>query len=388
MHILASHNYYRQRGGEDAVFEASTALLESRGHRVSRFTMHNDTAASMNQIALAASTLWNPNAYRRLRETIRRDRPDVAHFMNTFPLLSPASLYAARDSGVPVVQTLHNYRLFCINGLFFRDGHACETCANKSVPWPGVRRACYRGSVPASAVVCGLNSVHRLLGTWNRVAGVYIALTDFARDKFIECGLPPEKLVVHPNFLYPDPGAGTGDGGFALFVGRLSEEKGLPVLLEAWRSLGPRVPLKIVGGGPLSEKVAAGAREQSAIEYLGSRPACDVIALMKRAKVLVFPSSCYEGLPMTIIEAFASTLPVVTSNLGSMSSLIAHERTGLHFRPGDAGDLASKVEWVFSHPAELARMRREARYEFETRYTAEIHHRRLLEIYERAIRNR
>jgi glycosyltransferase involved in cell wall biosynthesis len=154
------------------------------------------------------------------------------------------------------------------------------------------------------------------------------------------------------------------------------------------RDSGPRVPLKIVGGGPLSEKVAAGAREQSAIEYLGSRPACDVIALMKRAKVLVFPSSCYEGLPMTIIEAFASTLPVVTSNLGSMSSLIAHERTGLHFRPGDAGDLASKVEWVFSHPAELARMRREARYEFETRYTAEIHHRRLLEIYERAIRNR
>lgn len=388
MHILASHNYYRQRGGEDAVFEASAALLESRGHRVSRFTMHNDTATSMNRVTLAASTLWNPNAYRKLREMIRRDRPDVAHFMNTFPLLSPAALYAARDSGVPVVQTLHNYRLFCINGLFFRDGHVCETCANKSVPWPGVRRACYRKSIPASAVVCGLNGVHRSLGTWNRAVGVYLTLSDFARDKFIECGLPPEKLVVHPNFLYPDPGAGAGDGDFALFVGRLSEEKGLPVLLEAWRSLGPRVPLKIVGGGPLSEKVAAGAREQSAIEYLGPRPACDVIALMKRAKVLVFPSVWYEGLPMTIIEAFATSLPVIASDLGSMSSLIVHERTGLHFRPGDAEDLASKVEWVVSHPAEFAGMRREARKQFEAQYTAEIHHRRLLEIYERAIRNR
>ena len=353
MKILAVHNRYQRPGGEDQVFVDETALLEARGHRVVRCEVHNDQVEHMNRLTLAKDTVWNTSAYRELGALIRRERPDVAHFHNTLPLVSPAGYYAARAEGVPVVQTLHNYRLLCPVSLFFRDGRVCEDCMGKTVPWPGVVHGCYRGSRAASGVIATMLTVHRALRTWTEMVDVYVALTEFARNKFVEGGLPAGKIVVKPNFVAPDPGPGQGGGGYALFVGRLAPEKGTGTMLDAWDRLGTGFPLKIVGDGPLKDRVAGAAAGRSNVELLGHRPVADVHALMREADMLIFPSEWYETFGRVAAEAFAAGTPVVAADIGAVAELVEHGRTGLKFRPGDPEDLAAQVEWALSHPAEL-----------------------------------
>ena len=385
MKILAVHNRYQQPGGEDQVFLAETTLLESYGHHVLRYEVHNDQVKRVDRLTLAKDTVWNTSAYRELGALIRRERPDVVHFHNTLPLVSPAGYYAARAEGVPVIQTLHNYRLLCPVALFFRDGRVCEDCMGKAVPWPGVVHKCYRGSRAASGVIATMLTVHRALGTWTEMVDVYVALTEFAKSKFIEGGLPARKIVVKPNFVYPDPGRGQGGGGYALFVGRLSPEKGVGTLLAAWERLGRRIPLKVVGDGPLRKQAAEAGIRHSCVEYLGYRPAEEVHALLKEASVLVFPSEWYEGFSRVAAEAFATATPIIASDIGSAAELVEHGHTGLRFRPGDPEDLAAQAGWFVSHPEEHARMRREVRAEYEAKYTAERNYRALMEIYEAAL---
>jgi glycosyltransferase involved in cell wall biosynthesis len=225
-------------------------------------------------------------------------------------------------------------------------------------------------------------TTHRALRTWTEVVDVYVALTEFARRKFIEGGLPAGKLVVKPNFVYPDPGPGEGRGGYALFVGRLSPEKGVGTLLAAWERLDRRIPLKVVGDGPLREQVAEAANRRSCVEHLGYRPAEEVHALLKEASVLVFPSEWYEGFSRVVAEAFATATPIIAADIGAATELVEHGHTGLRFRPGDPEDLAGQAGWFFSHPEEHPRMRREVRAEFEAKYTAEQNYRMLIDIYE------
>jgi glycosyltransferase involved in cell wall biosynthesis len=383
---LFLHNHYQQPGGEDQVFTAESNLLDAQGHWVLRYTMHNDQVTRMSSLGLAKATVWNDEVYRELRTLIRREQPQIAHFHNTFPLISPAAYYAARAEGVPVVQTLHNYRLLCPNALFFREGRVCEDCLGKTFSWPGVVHACYRESRPASGAVAAMQSVHWSVGTWVKAVDAYIALTEFAREKFIEGGLPSDKIVVKPNFVNPDPGAGGGEGGYFLFVGRLSREKGVETLLAAWERLREESYLKIVGDGPLAPKVAAAAERVRGLEWVGRQSRERVLALMKNARALIFPSVWYEGFPMVIAEAYAVGLPVIASDLGSMSSLVDHGRTGLRFRPGDPQDLAAQVEWASGQSTELDRMRGEARAEFERNYTAEHNYRLLMETYQRVVK--
>jgi glycosyltransferase involved in cell wall biosynthesis len=385
MKVLLLHNRYQQPGGEDQVFAAEGDLLEAHDCRVLRYTLHNDSVTHMSQTELAKATIWNGATYRKLRALIRRERPQVAHFHNTFPLISPAAYYAAQAEGVPVVQTLHNYRLLCSNAQFFREGRVCEDCLGKALPWPGVAHACYRGSRSSSAAVATMLTTHRALGTWTKRVDVYVALTEFARQKFIQGGLPANKITVKPNFVYPNPEAGDGRGRYVLFVGRLSQEKGVDTLLAAWEILKEKVPLKIVGDGPLAPEVAKAAARSKEVEWLGRQPKDRVLDLMRDAQALLFPSLWYEGFPVVIAEAYAVGLPVVASDLGSMSSLIDHGRTGLHFRPGDPKDLADRVGWALAHPAEMGQMRREARAEFEGKYTAKRNYQLLTEIYRTAI---
>ncbi len=382
--MLLLHNHYQQPGGEDQVFAAEGALLEAHGHEVLRYTLHNDSVTGMGRVDLAKKTVWNGSAYRDLRALIRRERPQVAHFHNTFPLISPAAYHAVKAEGVPVVQTLHNYRLLCPNALFFREGRVCEDCMGKTAPWPGVLHACYRDSRPSSAMVTATLTAHRAIGTWNKAVDAYITLTDFARQKFIQGGLPAHKVTTKPNFIQPDPGAGEGRGDYVLFVGRLSREKGVDTMLAAWHTPKARMRLKIVGDGPLASEVAKAAGRSEQVEWLGRQPGDRVLALMKDARALLFPSVWYEGFPMVIVEAYATGLPVIASDLGSMSSLIHHGRTGLHFRPGDPDDLAEQVGWASAHPAELRRMRGEARSKFDAKYTADRNYRLLTEIYDAA----
>ena len=385
MKVLLVHNYYQQPGGEDQVFASEGELLETHGHSVVRYTAHNDKVSEMNSLSLIQATLWNKAVYSELRSLIKKERPQVAHFHNTFPLISPAAYYAAKAEGVPVVQTLHNYRLLCPSqgGVFLRNGQVCEDCLGKFLPWPGIVHGCYRNSKAGTAVHSIMLSLHRALQTWTKTVDIYIALTDFARQKFIQGGLPAEKIVVKPNFVYPDPTPGKGQGGYALFVGRLSPEKGIDTLLAAWKRLDSKVPLKIVGDGPLALQVDKATQQIPGVEWLGRLPKTEVLALMKDAYILLFPSLWYEGFPMVIAEAFAVGLPIVASEIGSMSSLITSGRNGLHCRPGNPEDLAVQVKWTLTHSAELTQMRQEARAEFENKYTAEQNYQILMEIYQR-----
>jgi glycosyltransferase involved in cell wall biosynthesis len=382
--IFIVHEYYQQPGGEDQVFAAESDLLEASGHRVIRYTDHNDRVKDVGSLALARATVWNGTAYRTLRKLFREEAPQIVHFHNTFPLISPAAYYAARAEGVPVVQTLHNYRLFCTNSLFFRDGHVCEDCFGRTLPWPGVIHSCYRGSPAASGTVAAMLAAHRALRTWTKMVDMYIALTEFAREKFIQGGLPVEKVAVKPHFVHPDPGPGEGRGGYALFVGRLSPEKGSKTLLSAWEHLGGRLPLKIVGDGPLAPQTAAAVRQVPEVKWLGQLPLEEVYKLMGEAAFLVFPSEWYETFGRVAIEAFARGTPVVASKIGAIAELVEHGRTGLHFRPGDSNDLAAQVEWALKHPAELKQMRKEARADFTAKYTAGRNYESLMEIYQAA----
>jgi glycosyltransferase involved in cell wall biosynthesis len=385
MRVLTVHNYYQQPGGEEQIWATESALLESYGHEVIRYTLDNDAIKGMNPLLLAKNTVWNSGVYRELRSLIRQQKPQIAHFHNTFPMISPAAYYAVKDEGIPVVQTLHNYRLLCPNALFFRQGRVCEDCLGKPFPLPGIVHGCYRGSRPASAVVAATASFHSLLGTWSQAVDVFIAYSRFAMDKFIQGGLPAEKLAFKTNFLHPAPQPGTGEGGYALFVGRLSVEKGLGVMLDAWRQLGGKIRLKILGDGPMAGLVTEAVKEMPEIEWLGRIPLEQVYEVVGNAAFLVFPSEWYETFGRVAIEAFAKGTPVVASKIGAITELIDHKRTGLHFLPSNPTDLADKINWLLEHPQELSQMRQEARAEFETKYTAEDNYKRLMEIYESAI---
>lgn len=386
MKVLFCHNYYQQPGGEDQVFADETRLLESRGHHVLRYTLHNDEIARIGRLEAARRTFWNRDSYASLRTLISREQPDVMHCANTFPLISPAAYYAARAEGVPVVQSLHNYRLLCPNSLLLRDGHVCEDCLGKWTPWPAVVHGCYRQSRAGSAVVAGMLAVHRLLRTYRRMVSVYITLAEFSRRKFIQGGLPAERIVVKPNFVDPDPGPGTGGGGYAVFVGRLSVEKGIDVLLAAWSRLNSPARLKIVGDGPLSETVRQAAATDPRIAYTGQRTRQEVCDLVGDAACLVMPSICYEHGPKSLIEAYAKGTPVIASRLGAMAEQVEDGVTGRLFSPGDPSDLAVKLNDLLHDASRCDRMRRAARHMYEQRYMADANYSALMTIYRRACR--
>jgi glycosyltransferase involved in cell wall biosynthesis len=386
MRILILHNRYQIPGGEDTTLQTEKALLETHGHCVALLEVNNDHINGLWEKAkVAAYTVYSPPSKRLVLKKIASFQPDIVHIHNFFPVLSPSVYYACREAGVPVVQTLQNYRLFCANYSFSRDGKVCEDCLGTFFPWPSIVHACYRNSRVGSTVVATMQFVHQTMQTWEKMIDTYITVTEFSRQKYIQCNLPTSKLVVKPNFVYPDPGTGKGQGNYALFVGRLSPEKGIETLLTSWENLEGKLPLKILGEGPLADRVAVAAQKLEGVEWLGKLPRQQVLKLMKDARVLIFPSLWYEGFPLVIVEAYAVGLPVIASDIGSQSSLIDHDRTGLLFRPGDSEDLQAKVKWILTHPEALAQMRKEARAEFENKYTAEQNYKMLIDIYEQVL---
>jgi len=388
MKIIVAHNFYQQPGGEDQVFADECRLLAEHGHEVTPFTVHNDDVPEYSRLGLARATVWNGAVAAELGELVRTTKSELVHFHNTFPLLSPAVYHAARSAGAAVVQTLHNYRLLCPGANFFRDGRICEDCLGKRFAWPAIQHACYRGSRAATAVTATMLAAHRLKRTWTEAVDAYVALTEFARGKLIAGGLPEDKIAVKPNFVSPDPQAGAGRGGYALYVGRLSAEKGIDLLLSAWRRLDGAVPLKIVGDGPLADQVREAAERDPHIERLGAQPLDKVHQLLGEAAFLVCASACYEGLPKTIVEAFAKGTPVVAPWHGAMAEIVEHGRTGLHFAPGDADSLAAQALSLFRDAPARERMRGAARAEFEAKYTAARNYALLLEIYRAALGRR
>lgn len=384
MKILMLHNRYLVPGGEDLSTSAEAELLARHGHEVELLQQDNRRVAELGKARTALRTLWSRESLQRIETKLRGGGFDVMHVQNFFPLWSPSVYYAASRCGVPVVQTLRNYRLICSNAVFFRENRVCEDCLGRYVPWPGVLHACYRDSRAASAVVAAMVGAHKFVGTWRTRVNLYIALSEFARQKYIAGGLAAEKIMVKPNFIDPSPVVGQGGGGYALFVGRLSPEKGISTMLEAWKTADAPFPLKIAGDGPLVEAVKAAAAANPSIEYLGQIAPSATFDLMSRAEFLVFPSACYEGMPRTVIEALAAGTPVVASNIGAAASMVSHAETGFHFAPGSVSELRERIEWCARNAAELRSMRQKARAAFLESYTGEANIRVLLTAYRRA----
>lgn len=375
MKILVVHNTYQQRGGEDIVVEAEAALLRSRGHIVTDYRRDNHELAAMGRTAAAMDTLWSNRTVDDMVRQIAQNKPDLVHAHNTFPLISPSLYWAAARAGVPVVQTLHNFRLLCPQGMFLRDEKVCEDCLG-ALPWRGVVHRCYRGSVAQTAVLASLISVHRAIGTYRNKVCYYVALTEFSRAKFVAGGLPGERICVKPNFVDIPFCEEEQQPSGALFVGRLSPEKGVGVLARAAATRGHSV-IDVIGTGPEQSSLET----SPGIRLLGSQPPEIVYARMRKAAYLVMPSICYENFPRTVVEAFACGAPVIASRLGAMAEIIEDGQTGLLFEAGNPDDLAQKMTWAEANPAAMRELGRNARREYEAKYTPEINYQQLMNIY-------
>ena len=285
-----------------------------------------------------------------------------------------------------MVQTLHNYRLFCPGALLFRKGAPCEGCIHSRFPWRGIVHRCYRGSALQTSAVSLMIGVHRTLHTWERTVSQFIAVSEFEKRKFVEAGFPESKIMVKPNFVLDPGGPGMGGGEF-VFVGRLTPEKGVRTLLAAMALTNPSVSLAIVGDGPLESDVRSAAARDHRIRHLGRIPQGEVLDLLGGAGALIFSSECYETFGRVAVEAFSRGTPVIASRLGAMAEIVEDGRTGFHFQPGDARDLARVIDLAHGSTQELASMRLEARREFELKYTAERNYELMMTAYEHAIAN-
>ncbi len=389
--ILLIHERYRQRAGEDAVFDAELALLRRMGHDVTTLVVDNDSIADDSGLAqrarLAVETVWSSRAARLVAKRLAEHPVDIVHAHNTFPLLSPSIYGAAHRSGAAVVQTIHNYRTMCPAATLFRDGRPCEDCVGRAVPWPSVLHACYRGSRLATLPVAALVASHRVRPGWRDV-DAFIALTDFAAAKLAEGGLPADRVHVKHNFISPDPGAHEGPREGFLFVGRLSAEKGIGTVIDAAPLLEPGIVVRVAGDGPETGRLLATAESHPSIEPLGRLAPEDVGRELERCRALIFPSLWYEGMPMTILEAFAAGVPVIAARRGAAATLVRDGETGITFEPGDASALASTLAWAEAHPTEMDGLGKAARHAYLGNYTAEASYARLAQIYAIAMRRR
>lgn len=385
MRVGIFHNHYVWRGGEDAVVALEIELLRKAGAEVQLFTLDNRDA-QLDSLAGRLRTGWrargNPESARLVGEFLDSRPIDVAHVHNFFPLLTPAVHEAIHARGIPVVQTLHNYRLFCANGAFLRDGRPCEDCVAAG-PWNALRHACYRGSRVQTAVWAEATAHARRQRTFERCVKLFVTPSAFARGKLVAAGLDPAKLVVKPNPV-ADPGEPRFGGRGAVYVGRLSAEKGPRLLLEAWRAL-PDVPLTIVGSGPLEAELRALARDLPGVRFTGQLPPEGVREQLRAALFLVAPSLCYENFPLAVAEAMAAGKAAVGSQPSAMQDLVEPGRTGLLFPSGDAGALARACRELASDPGRSEAMGREARARYEDELAPERSTARLLELYERAL---
>lgn len=396
MKILLAHNFYGSGApsGENIVYEAERDLLRARGHHVIEFTRHSDHIRSRGVAGLLQGALampWNPFSASALRRLILRERPEVMHAHNTFPLISPSVYSAAHGLGVPTVLTLHNYRIFCAAGIPLRDNLPCTECLDRQSTLPALRYGCYRGSRVATLPLAAMIGLHRSLGTWQRHVDAFIALTAFQRDKLVAAGLPDRRVHLKPHF-HPDPPpplSWAEREHKVAYIGRLGPEKGLKSLIEAWRQWGADAPhLEIVGEGPersVLEQAIAAAGLGGKIALLGQLSLASTQEHLARARLLALPSLCYEGFPMAIREALALGVPIAASNLGSIPCIVDDGRTGVLFKPGDERDLLRAVRALWSNAAGLERMSVAARVEFDAKYTAERNFTSLMEIYAAAM---
>jgi len=384
-----AHNYYRSSSpsGENVAFEAEAELLRTRGHAVYAHVRRSDEIAAFSlteRAKLGARIIWSKESYLEIKRELAEYRPDVAHFHNTFPLISVSAFQACRELNVPVVNTLWNYRPLCLNAQLLRGEKVCERCVDKRLPWPGILHRCYRTSVTYSASMAAMQFLHRTAyAGWGEV-NVFIAPSQFVRQKYVSAGFPADRIVVKPHFAALETNVGDKDREYALFVGRLSSEKGVHTLVAAWEQL-PHIPLIILGEGPQGAEVRIAASRLKNVTMVGSVGHSEVVGYLRRARYLVMPSEWYEPFGIVLVEALACGTPVIASNLGGISEIIVDGRTGLLFKPKDPCDLAHKAAYLWSHPEHGSALGREARLVYEARFTPEKNYEQLLGAYALAL---
>jgi glycosyltransferase involved in cell wall biosynthesis len=384
MNILICHNYYQIAGGEDSVMKNEIDLLVNNANKVSTYTINNNGIKSfVSKLYTMVNVPFSYYQYKKIRETLAIVKPDVVHVHNYFPLLSPAVFFACKKAKIPVVHTLHNYRAVCPTALLMHAGKINETSV-KSRSWWAVAQRVYRNSFIGTFALTCMVELHKGIGTWQTKVDRFITLTEFSKKKYIEAGWPAKNLAIKPNFIedpFDNQSVIDKKGGYALYIGRLSEEKGIDVLFEAWDSC--ELPLKVIGDGPLKNMFLK--HSNSDVDYLGLKNKAEVIQLVKNANFIIMPSTWYEGFPMVLVEAFACGTPALVSRLGSMEEIIEPNFTGLHFEAGNPVDLAKKVKWMIDHPDKARQMGINARNEYLSKYTPEKNYEILMDIYQQAI---
>ena len=379
MKILVAHNRYHYRGGEDTVVDAELELLRRHGHQVMLYSRDNRELASMTAREAAASVLWSGLTESDIRRLNDEFHPDLIHAHNTFPLISPSLYDVAAQLKIPVVQTLHNFRLLCPQAMLLRQGRTCEACIGH-LPWRAVVHRCYRDSLPQSAITSAMILLHRLRGTWRTQVARYIVLNQLCRDKFVEGGLPFERLRIKPNFVNSEVEPDWQDRRGGVFIGRLSTEKGLQTLAEAMRHI-PAVQIDVYGKGPLLPFV----ENATGLRYRGFHDAATLQQCMRKAAYLVMPSTGMESFGLVAIEAFSCGTPVIASRHGGLKEIVVQGSTGLLVPPGDAQALAQAIAYADSHPEQMLAMGRAARQMYLSRYTPDINYVQLIRIYREAL---
>ena len=388
MKILLVHNHWLERGGEDEVVNSEIELLKKAGHEIVVYEKSNEEVKKYPFFKklrfLIKDITWSKIAYQEVKEIVQRERPDIAHVHNTFIAISPSIYYALSEDNIPIVQTLHSYRLICPKGVLFRDAKVCQECIGSNFV-PSVIHKCWRDSYILSYFLARTLRVHFKNKTFQKKIDCFIALSEFSKNKFIAAGIPGEKIFIKPNFTHVAVPQKSETENYALFVGRLVDYKGINTLISAYQKMSKDVCLRIIGAGPMLDILKGRVRQIGNIELLGRLSQEETLEQIKKASFVIFPSECYENMPRVILESFACGVPVVASNIGAIKELIDDKVNGLLFKPGNAMDLVAKIEYLREHKERLNEMGKNARRAFEEKYTDKRNYEILIDIYKRTI---
>lgn len=378
LRILMLHNRYDVRGGEDESTDCEVRLLQSHGHHVQLLTADNSLIGNgISRSRAAASAIWNQDWYDRVLNELVSGDYDLLHAQNLFPLISPSVYYAAARAEVPVVQAVRNYRLMCPSANFFRDGTVCHACHGHLIKWPGIRKHCYRDSASGSAVVAAMTAVHSVMRTWSTKVSRYIAISDFVKTQLVAEGFASDLIAVKPNFAElrpsgpPVPAAGRNH---FLYVGRISAEKGVDVLLAAASARNAGHPILLVGEGAVEDR-------SRSVQVLGRRSLEEVYALMRTAIAVVMPGRWEEPFGRVAVEAFAAGTPVIASGGGGLAELVVDGVNGFTVPAGDPAQLADRMDRIVFDQERLDRMCAAARATFSANYTPDANYEALMSIY-------
>ncbi|MCU0447410.1 MAG: glycosyltransferase family 4 protein [Microscillaceae bacterium] len=384
MRILLIHNFYQKAGGEDVVYQAEGELLEKYGHQISRLAFDNSSLRSfLDVLKFGINLFYNYKSAKILNDRILSFKPDIIHVHNFFPIASPSIFYEANKHNIPIVVTLHNYRLICPSGILYHNNQIYEKSIHKTFPLDAIWKGVYRKSRFQTAAVVMMTGIHKLLHTWDSKIDAYITLSEFSRQLFVNSSLhvKPEKFYLKPNFTF-DRGFDSNKENYFLFVGRLVPEKGVMTILKAFSQT--KHHLKIIGAGDLESEVIEASRKYENIEFLGFQKNSEVIEITKKAKGLLFASAWYETFGLTVIEAFSAATPVIIANMGGHGQLVQHDYNGLHFEPNNVEDLIQQLQKLDDKNF-VDVLATNARRTFLEKFTPEKNYEMLMDIYQKVL---